>query len=361
MSYSLSKSIWSVLLVALLCLPPTARAYSSLYILGDSLSDTGNLYAATSRFPLNQIFPEALPQSPYASGRFSNGPVYAESLWSALGMPGSLQASAFGGTNYAVGGARSRYHSFDNSNPAFDPVGGTSSFSSFSLLGQRDALLADHGGVLDGKALYTVWEGSNDMSDAISLFFSGQFAKAYDLVAQAVGDLLAVIQSLIVAGARHLLIPNLPNLGLVPEVVILGKAAQGAASGLTELYNDLVDQSLAGALVDIRRLDTYTLLSDMVADPAAFGLPTKAKVDSACFTGFVGVDGNVCADPQNYLFWDKIHPSAVVHAELGRLAALAVPEPATLILVALALALAALAGARRKVLAPVSATPWPRF
>lgn len=334
----LSKSIWSVVLVALLSMPLAARAYSNLYILGDSLSDTGNLYAATSQFPLNQMFPEALPQSPYSAGRFSDGPVYAEYLWTALGMSGSLQSSALGGTNYAVGGARSRYHSFDNSNPAFDPVGGASSFSSFSLLGQRDALLADHGGALDGNALYTVWEGSNDLSDAISLLFSGEAGKAFALLAQAVGDFVAVIQSLIFAGAQHLLIPNLPNLGLVPEIVALGNAAQAAASSLTQTYNDLIDQALAGAPADIARLDTYALLSEMVDDPAAFGLPATADVDSACFSGFVGVDGDVCADPQNHLFWDKIHPSAVVHAELGRLAALAVPEPASLILVALALA-----------------------
>lgn len=341
-----STRVGTLLLVALLSLPTGASAYSTLYVLGDSLSDTGNLYTATANPPLNAAFPTPLPQPPYFAGRFSNGAVYAEYLWQKLGLSGSLQPSYLGGTDYAVGGARSRYHSFDNSNPAFDPVGGTSAFHAFSLLGQRDALLAAQGGVLDANALYTVWEGSNDVSDAIGLWLSGGTAQAVALIGQAAADFVEVVMNLVGASAQHLLIPNLPNLGLVPEVVALGSGAQGLASQLTLFYNSLVAQNLAAVSADIMRLDTYGVLTDIVSDPAAYGLPATANVDSACFSGFVGVPGSVCGDPQNYVFWDKIHPTAVVHEELGRLAAQAVPEPASVALTVLALLALALARLR---------------
>lgn len=49
-----------------------AATYSSFWALGDSHSDNGNLFAATS----NATPPNPTPASPpYFDGRFSNGPV----------------------------------------------------------------------------------------------------------------------------------------------------------------------------------------------------------------------------------------------------------------------------------------------
>lgn len=69
----------------------------SLFVFGDSLSDTGNFYGATQQ-----------PQSPpYFTGRFSNGPVAVEGLAQQLGF--TIAA------NYAWGGARTgRDNFFDN-------------------------------------------------------------------------------------------------------------------------------------------------------------------------------------------------------------------------------------------------------
>lgn len=333
-----SKRIWLVLLVSLLMLPATGSAgYSNVFILGDSLSDTGNLLTATADPQLQPFFPTPLPQDPpYFNGRFSDGPVYAEHLWTALKQPGSLQPSYRGGTDYAVGGARSRYHAFDVSNP-LAPINPAAPYYGFSLLGQRDALLADHPQGLDAGALYTVWEGSNDVSDAITLWLKGAASTALALIDQAVGDFIAVVKDIVAKGAHYLLIPNVPNLGLVPEVVVLGSGAQGLATQLSLRYNQLIDLALDDVDASITRLDTFSILSDLIADPAAHGLPADAKVKTACFTGFIGQPGDVCDDPQNYVFWDKIHPSAVVHAELGRLAAAAVAEPAPIMLIALAM------------------------
>lgn len=316
--------------------PGVSRAmpYTNLFVLGDSLSDVGNLFIATD----NQ-----LPQDPpYDQGRFSDGPVYAEYLWQELTLPGALAPSFGGGTNYAVGGARSRYHVLDRQvNPAFDPLTDATSFPEFTLLGQRDALL-DTGTTLDSGALYTVWIGSNDVADAFEALLRGANPGDVNaLLLQSSNDLLSVINDIVGAGAEELLIPNVPNFGLVPEVQDLlpvFPAAEALATQLSFAFNALVDASLAGITANITRLDTFQLLTDVVADPTLFGLPPDTNVTDACFSGFVGEPGSVCQNPEEYIFWDRIHPSATTHEVLGRLSAAAViPEPPTALLVIIGL------------------------
>src|SRR5215470_1187686 len=76
-----------------------AGPFINLAVFGDSLSDIGNVSQATPF--LTQ------PKTPgpyYWNGRFSNGPIYAETLAAGLGLP-ALVNSASGGTDYAYGGA----------------------------------------------------------------------------------------------------------------------------------------------------------------------------------------------------------------------------------------------------------------
>ena len=141
----------------------------------------------------------------------------------------------------------------------------------------------------------------------------------------------------------ELLIPNVPNLGLVPEVLDLQAQfpqaqVQALAIGLSQAFNNAVDTGLSGISANITRLDTFQFLTDLVNDPTIFDLPVGTNVTDACFSGFVGEFGTVCSNPEEYIFWDKIHPSAVTHQVLGKIAAAAVPEPATLALIILGLA-----------------------
>ena len=92
----MSLAIWAVV-----CLPLQAQ-FSDLYVFGDSLSDVGNLSAATLGF---------LPGSDYFDGRYSNGPVYAELLAEKLGLE-PLRRSGEGGNNFAYGGASTSGTSF---------------------------------------------------------------------------------------------------------------------------------------------------------------------------------------------------------------------------------------------------------
>jgi len=319
-----------------------AKAYSDLVVVGDSLSDVGNLFIATGG---------TLPQDPpYFQGRFSDGESYSEHLYRGLGLPGVLTPSFVGGTNYAVGGARTRYHTFDNPlsgfDPAvFDPLTQASSppQSTFTLGGQVESLLVNNSFGLDSQALFSVWIGSNDVADAFAsvLLAGGDTSYAQALLAQSASDVGLAINAMVGAGATHLLIPTVPNLGLVPEVqALLGvfPSADVVASTLTQAFNSLVDAQLASITADITRLDTYTILTQLVDDPTLFDLPADTNVSDACFSGFVGVPGVVCDNPGEYVFFDQIHPSALTHAVLGNLAANAVPVPVTLALIGLGLA-----------------------
>ena len=94
--------------------------YNELVVLGDSLSDQGNVYTITGAL---------IPPPEYTDGsnvgRFTNGLNYIDYLAPSLGL--TVAPSVLGGSNYAYGGARTDSH----------PLAG---FGALSLLGQRDAI-----------------------------------------------------------------------------------------------------------------------------------------------------------------------------------------------------------------------------
>jgi outer membrane lipase/esterase len=97
------------MILALGCLATAAThasAYSALYIFGDSLSDSGNnaIVLAPNTTPVPISGNDFIPTFPYASGHYTNGPVWAQDFAAVLGL--SASPSLLGGTNFAFGGAR---------------------------------------------------------------------------------------------------------------------------------------------------------------------------------------------------------------------------------------------------------------
>jgi len=145
-----------------------------------------------------------------------------------------------------------------------------------------------------------------------------------------IGGALSAIQNnlltLHAAGAHNFLVANAPNLGLVPAVRLLG--AQDAATSLASQFNEGLKSILEGlefALgLNIVPLDVFTILSQVVATPSAFGL---TDVTQPC----IAVDTKVhpfCSNPSTFLFWDGIHPTVAGHrilAERARAALSAAP------------------------------------
>lgn len=313
---------------SLLCLMGTATpaaAFSSVVAFGDSLSDTGNLLALTSSLP--QFFPVALPQADdYWQGRFSNGPVAVEVLAQGLGVP------LF---NFAFGGAKS---------------GQDGQAPNTGLLAQVGLYSNVVSGAADANALHVVWGGANDLRDAT-------LATAEAVIGQTVLNLVSVVGDLYGMGARQFLLPNLPDLGLTPEVLSTGAPeAVIAATTLSVSFNSVLANAYGQLLsllpgAQFHYFDTFLAqhaLTNTVGQP---GSPFTNAVEG-CFTGYVGTAGDHCGltafDGAGHIYWDKVHPTAATHGVLGNMMLAAVPEPATVLSMGLGVLLLLGLSARRR-------------
>src|SRR5215204_2919377 len=203
--------------------------FEHLVVLGDSLSDTGN------------------------AGRFSNGPVWVEYLAGRLGL--QLSPSQRGGSNFAVGGAR------------LDPRSGP-----HSLRAQVDGFLRRP--KPNGRMLVIVYGGGNDLLAAVG------HPHGPMMVDVAASVLRSIVADLIAHGASDILVPNLPDVGITPEVQSRVSRAVVEARALSSRFNTALEVALAEVTansgVRLYRLDVWSMAERARADPAAFGFVCSA-------------------------------------------------------------------------------------
>ena len=299
-----------------------AALYSSIYVFGDSLSDVGNnalvfdalgapAPAGTLRTPTPISSPTFIPTFPYASNRYSNGPVWVEYLAAALGN-GPLLPSLAGGTDFAYGGAR-----VSPANPGGFPL---------NLQSQVDQFIAQPGPAAS-SALYNIAGGGNDARDVLN----GVAALAPTAASYAAG-VSGMLTSLYTEGARNFLVVNVPNVGNTPALQALGPAAVGAAAFVSSTLDSVLASALAAVSPAIRSglhtLDAFNL---------SLGL---SDITSAC--AFTCANG-----ASNTFFWDGIHPTTAGHQVIALAALRALPEPGVIALL-LMLGVAGWAARRRR-------------
>jgi phospholipase/lecithinase/hemolysin len=291
-----------------------AANFSAEYVFGDSLSDVGNVYLGSSG---------SKPASPYVDGQFSNGPVWVQDLAARLGLP-PLTPSLAGGSDYAFGHATTGSPSTNNSDiPNLEQQVGT--------------FFSGHASA-PSNALYTFSIGADDLFNNLGGLTGGltppqAAAAAAQVVASEAGKLAA-------AGAKDLVLFDVPDLGVTPGITARGPGASAAATALSAFFDQRVLLDLApveAAGLTVFDLNTYALLDKAVQDPSAFGF---SNVTDPCWTGgFTGsaTGGSLCstlpAVQDTYLFWDDVHPTAagqllVADAALRTLG-LPEPEPST--------------------------------
>ncbi|MBB1472813.1 autotransporter domain-containing protein [Luteimonas sp. MC1782] len=306
---SLSRPARTVLAAALAmaALPAAAhdQPFSQTVFFGDSLTDAG-------------YFRPLLPANVQAvTGQFTTNPGLVWSQWLAdfYGTTAGANGNGQGGSNYAAGGARNGVN-----------VNGALGFIP-SLATQTGNYLAANGGRADPDALYTVWGGANDL-----FAVAANPGNAQAIIGGAVAAQAGIVGTLQAAGARYILVPTIPDLGLTPAQRAQGPAAQAQGTALATMYNDALFATLAANNLSVIPVDSFNFLREVVANPAMFGISNVTG--TACMpqitaqsltcnpTSLVSPDA-----PNSYLFADGVHPASGAHRAIADLAVAAIEGP----------------------------------
>lgn len=319
-----------------------AGTIKEVIIFGDSLSDNGNLYN------ILKIIPKS---PPYYDGRFTNGPTWAEHV-------GNYYYSKNYATveNYAYGGATAVVH-----HPLKDHY-----VAPVILQEELDGYLLKSIHNDKTNTLYVLWIGANDYL----------YEKTSDIGAvtdQVVNKISDFLTQLIHEGGRTFLILNLPDLSSTPFArennngerlknltVAHNQKLNLAINILKEQYQD----------TQFATIDIFYILNDMVSHldkyNSQYGTHVSNVTDT-CWSGdWWGRSGSLlstevqntfssnkvtllnrtldqkqisqmimssptlaisyraentktkpCEDADSYLFWDVLHPTAIIHQVLG--------------------------------------------
>lgn len=306
------RPIRSLLAVALITATAAVAApafaagpYTQTVFFGDSLTDSG-------------FFRPLLPASVRpVTGQFTTNPglVWSQYLADFYGTGAAPNGNGQTGTNYSAGGARVGI----NSTGALGPIP--------SLATQVTNHLAANGGRADSGALYTVWGGANDL-----FAITNAGAPAATTIANAVTSEIGIVTQLQNAGARYILVATVPDLGVTPAFRALGPAAQANGTALTTTYNNSLFTGLASNGLRVIPLDTFNLIREIVASPAAYGFsnitgtacqPQITANSLTCNpTSYVTPDA-----PNSYLFADGVHPTSRAHQILSQYAVSVLEAP----------------------------------
>ncbi len=252
---------------------------NELYVFGDSLSDVGTVFQAT-----RGMYP---PNSMYFQGRYSNGRVWVEYLAE------QLHLSSKQNNNFACGGAT---------------TGSDRNSLVPGLLKQVQSFTQTHQQT-NPNALYVLWAGAND------------YLQGVNSATIPVENVTRAIESLAGRGLRKILVANLPDLGHLPATRTGANSA--SLSALTQAHNQGLRRALKRLSqqysdLQIVTLDANALYKKAITNPAAFRF---TNVISPCLSG-----SRASGDPDQFLFWDGIHPTTAAHRILGEAAFSAVQD-----------------------------------
>jgi len=348
---------------------PSAHAglFDNVVVFGDSLSDDGNLSLALQ-----------LPQIV----RFTTNPgqTGVEDVAGYFGIP--IAPALAGGTDFAFGGA-----GILNNSPGTPSIVPT-------LPTQLGMYLQATGNKADPDTLYAVWGGANDVFYAATsgaaaataqqliqqtiaaqvqqavannvipndptaiAAFTAQItpvvtqqvvaqvtagagvsslmdqAQIQAYLQQAATTELGMIKQLGDAGARYVMVSNLPNIGLTPSGIAQGSIAAAQLTGLSITYNSALNAGLASTGVNIIPVNTFAMLNEFVADPSRYGFtnvtqPACTGSSFGCLPiGTPGAQSTYQPGTQNtYLFADGVHPTTATHAMLAQYAESIITAP----------------------------------
>ncbi|XP_042504579.1 GDSL esterase/lipase At4g01130-like isoform X2 [Macadamia integrifolia] len=310
----------------------------SIFVFGDSLSDTGNAVEAYSFYNQAEKSPYGSTFFHSPSGRFSDGRLIIDFLTSKWGLPflqpyfSNIAPNYRHGINFAVGGATAQNIT--------DPVVfflhlQINHFLSFkhkvysSLNAKHISRCAvSHVPPVEAfnNGLYVICIGSNDFLRAI----------LRDNLTPTVVKQKTVPLDLHKEGAMNFLVFNFPAFGCTPLALTLGSMGPFNSTdqfGCLQVYNAVVDFANVGlekslhvlsnkfSNIHVALVDFQKFTFDVAANPEIYGFRRSEKFKACC--GYGGgpynynpliscgknAEAKACSNPREYTSWDGLHPT----------------------------------------------------
>jgi len=273
----------------------TASAqFSNAYFFGDSLTDTGSYK----------------PVLPPGTGLFTTnpGPVWVAPFTQYYGL--SASPANQGGNDYAEGGARV------TSLPGVPNTPPTGTATPVSV--QVANFLSK--GPADPNAIYSVWAGANDLFYQLGLAQAGLITTA-QLQANlgiAATDLVKQIATLNAAGAKYIVVFNVPDIGKTPFGVGSGSGAQITA--LSSFFNSTLYAGLDATGIQTIRFNAFAMLNEVVANPGLYGFTNASAPACGTTPSLLCTAANLVTPnaAQTYVFADGVHPTTAAHAIIAQ-------------------------------------------
>lgn len=304
---------------------PTAAAalpsYTGVFVFGDSLVDPGNdlkVFDFLKRFPINNL-PDGAPTADkgYFAGRFSDGYNFADLISNKLLAQATQPTFPYGISNTLFGVSLGSVGRPSGQNLSFAYGGALASQDNPapSLHTQVDIY---HNFTADPNALYVISIGANDV---LSLAPTGGApttgAAAAAQITAVAGEIAQDVVRLLGQGARHVVVADIPDVGIVPAYT--GAADEAMRRSLLTQYAQQLNAELQSDLSAIALPPGATLL-----DYDFFGYTDAVKNNPAAYD-FSNVTQALTAvqptapDPTGagFLFFDKLHPTAQAHAQIA--------------------------------------------
>lgn len=301
-----------------------------------------DLVAKVKRVPL-------LPGEPYWQNRFSNGRVWSEYLAPMLGI--DREDVAFF-DNQAFAGSWTV--TYDYQLTVWNLIRHPINTLKFLVVGKlippslglvTQTFMLEHP-VVDANATYFVLSGGNDYLNMLLFEDNYNPAVMRSYVDNVLSALKTAMRRMISHGARKIVVIGLPNIGQSPKFVntmdneVLKKAIDWHNAGVQERVADL---KKANPQVSFEYVDLQPIFADILARPEYYGFQVT---DKACIDvkldyfdrfaaspfannyvlryaqvlqyrdkSFGPYDKNyhICDKPDEYVFWDEIHPSTKAH------------------------------------------------
>ena len=267
---------------------------NNILVFGDSLSDMGNAKDSVLDVP---------DVPPYWQGRFSNGPVWVEHVSDEWGITTTYGSATNAGDNRAFGGSQTGQ--------------GYSYFLLPNTGTQINNYLANVQSSISSNEVVFLWAGGNDF-----LYGLGNPTT----ISQ---NMASHVRALEAAGASRFVVANLPPLELTPEGSSRSSQQQQTLSNDIQSYNSKLAvemTNLSSTLgIDIILIDAWSLFNEIVNNADHAGI-TNIQ-DSACISSGSILPLPICnggdtvvSNADEYLFFDKAHPTATMHEVIGEFA-----------------------------------------